>query len=410
MQKKLFINLSVILAVQILSCHLAFAKHGKPNTPYEKYKYQQKVLRAEEVEKFKRSLLPESGCMTTEEYENLSKDVPNSDKVIPEYTLPKDTKMKYVPQPIYKLVRYNNPPGSPEIKLHRRFQVDRQENCGAVTSPKRDIMAYPVVYYYALNQTTAGDIFVIPLDKSLPDVSRVLRANVVKRWPDAILSTSKDINEKFTFRTMTPIDFSSDGTKLVAKEKIGNINDGIWKTNLWVYDFNTKQAKDLSAIRDAIAYYWYNSEGVVLDEKRWDIMPLGFDADNPYRIIVSAYGYTGKAPKFLGNWSIDCQGQTTMLVSLFEPTAKISINGFKAVQSGVINPTEVYSDEKRLKKLTKKHKKEDKKAKKTEVKKKKHALKLKLKQMKAEEKTITKQYKKEQRKIAPTGTDSKIEE
>lgn len=408
MRNKFLLFLLVIGLCQL--CQIVFppcalAKNGKPNTPFEEYKYQQKVLRAEEVEKYERSLMPESGCMTTEEYENLSKDVPNSEKVIPEYTLPKDTKMKYIPQPIYKLVRYNNPPGSPDLKLERRFKFDRQVNGGAITSPNRDIMAYPVIYYYVINQCTAGDIFVIPLDKTLPDVSRVLRANVVKRWPEPILSTVKDIGEKYTFRTMTPIDFSPDGSKLVAKEKIGNANDGVWKTNLWVYDFTTQKARNLSEIRDAIRFYWANTEGLVLDEKRWDITPLGFDAEDPNRIIVSAFGYTGKAPKFLGNWSIDCQGQRTMLVSLFEPEVKISINGFKAVQSGVVNPADVYTDEKNQKKLIKQHKKEDKKENQAEIKKKKNALKTKLKEMKAEEAKVQKQYNKQQRVKGPTGTE-----
>lgn len=395
---------------QIIFPNYAFAKNGKPNTPYEEYLYQQKVLRGAEVEKYERSLLPESGYMTTEEYENLSKDIPNSEKVIPEYTLPKDTNMQYVPQPTYKLVRYNNPPGSPELKLERRFKFDRQVNGGAITSPIKDIMAYPVVYYYVVNECTASDIFVIPLDKTLPDVSRILRANVVKRRPEPILSTEKDISEKYTFRSMTPIDFSPDGSKLVAKEKIGNSNDGIWKTNLWVYDFKTKEARHLSEIRDAIRFYWANTEGLVLDEKRWDILPLGFDAEDPNRIVVTAYGYTGKAPKFLGNWSIDCQGQRTMLLSLFEPQAKISINGFKAIKSGVVNPSDVFTDEKRQKKLAKKHKKEDSKTKKAELKKKKTTLKKKLKEMKAEEKKVSKQYYKQQKVSAPTGTESELKD
>jgi len=390
---------------QIVFSPSAFAKNGKPNTPFEEYKYQQKVLRAAEVEKYERSLLPESGCMTTEEYENLSKDIPNSEKEIPEYTLPKDTQMKYIPQPIYKLTRYNNPPGSPDLRLEKRFKYDRQVNGGAVTSPNRDIMAYPVTYYYVVNQCTAGDIFVIPLDKTLPDVSRILRANVVKRWPEPILSTEKEIGEKYTFRTMTPIDFSPDGSKLVAKEKIGNANDGIWKTNLWIYDFKTKEARNLSEIREAIRFYWANTEGLVLDDKRWDITPLGFDANDPNRVVVTAFGYTGKAPKFLGNWSIDYQGQRTMLVSLFEPEAKISINGFKAVQSGVINPTDVYSDEKRQAKLAQQHRKETSKTKKEELKKKKDALKAKLKEMKAQEALVTKGYNKQQKITAPTGTE-----
>ena len=55
-------------------------------------------------------------------------------------------------------------------------------------------------------------------------------------------STDKDINTKYIFRTLTPVDFSSDNKKLVVKEKIGYRHDGIWKTDLWVYNFETEEA------------------------------------------------------------------------------------------------------------------------------------------------------------------------
>lgn len=389
---------------QICFIDAAFAKQAKVNTPQNQYKYQQKVLRAEEIEKYERSLLPQSGFMTTEDYEALSKDISNSERVIPEYKMPKNIKMKYVPQVTYKIVKYNNPPGSPELHLARNFKYDRQTMGGAITSPNKDILVYPVVYYYANNQCTAGDLFVVPLDTSLPVVDRILRSNIVKKIPDPIISTPKEISEKFTFRSLTPIDFSPDGTKLVAKEKIGNMNDGIWKTNLWVYDFNSRQAKELCEIRDAIRFYWKN-QGVVLDEKRWDITPLGFDVNDPERVIVSAFGYTGKVPKFLGNWSIDCNGERTLLVSLLDADVKVSINGFKLEKSGVVNPVEVLGAEKKADKEIKKKRKADKKAIKKDKNAKKKALNKKLREMKHEEVQTLKQYNKNQSSHAVTGAD-----
>lgn len=383
----------------------SLAKKVKVYTPQDQYLYEQKSLREQEVEKYERSLLPESGYMTRDEYEEASKDISNEDIKVPAYEPPRDIKMKYTPQPIYELARYNEPPGSPDIHLDRHFKFDRQENAGAVTSPNKDIMAYPTVYYYASNNCISGDIFVIPLDKSLPVVERIQRANVVKRLANPILSTDKDITVKNTFRTMTPIDFSPDGTKLVAKEKIGNSYDGIWKTNLWVYDFTTQTATTFPEIRQAIVFYWKNQDDIVLDEKRWDIYPLGFDADNPNRVIVSAYGYTGRIPKFLGNWSIDCEGKTTELVSLLKPEANVSISGWKIVQTGVVNPQKVMADEKKKDKEIKKKRKAEKKALKKAKKSKKKALKKKLKEMKKETKKEIHQYNKQMNKSGLTGAN-----
>jgi len=379
-------------------------KKPKVYTPESTYKYQQKILREEAVENYKRSLLPESGYMTREEYDNLSKDVPNDDKFVPEYKLPRDIKMKYVPQPTYELARYNNPPGSAELHIDKTITYNKQFVCPGITSPNKDILVYPVVYYYAANQCTSGDLFVIPLDKSLPDVSRIKNANVIKRNPNPILSTDKDLDEKFTFRTMTPIDFTPDGTKLVAKEKIGNVNDGIWQTNLWVYDFNTQTARKIPEIREAIRFYWENTEHLTLSEKRWDIYPLGFDSNNPDRVMVSAFGYTGNSPRFLGVWSIDCSGQRALLVSLFNEAANISINGYKLKQSGLVDPATVYNDEKTQDKKIKKERKAAKKLKKHERKLKKKQLKLTLKKMKKTERDTLKTYRKQYSKSGPTET------
>lgn len=372
---------SCLLAFFFAICYCPSVSAKAINTPQSQTKYLKNILKQQAVEDYERSLLPESGCMTVEEYEKASKDIPDAEKVIPEYTPPKDIKMKYVPQPTYKLARYNNPPGSVELHIQRRFFFDRQENLGAVTSPNFDVLVYPVIYYYACNQCTAGDLFVVPLDKTLSNVSRVLRSNIVKRKPDPILSTDKDIREKFTFRTMTPVDFSADGTKLAAKEKIGNINDGIWQTNLWVYDFNTNTARKIPEIREAIKFYWLNTKNLALDEKRWDITPLGFDTANPDRIIVSAYGYTGARPIFLGNWSIDTNGERAMLISLFDAKADVSMNGYKVVQDDILTPSIVEKNEKLEDKKVKQKRKQEEKVKKEELKTKKKALQQKLKEI-----------------------------
>ncbi len=155
----------------------------------------------------------------------------------------------------------------------------------------------------------------------------------------------------------------------------------------------------------AIRYFWKN-QNVFLDDKRWDIYPLGFDSQNPDRIVVTAYGYTGKAPKFLGTWSVDCKGEKTLLISLTEPIAQIGVNGFKVVKSEVIDPEEIIADEKKQEKLIKKKKKEAKKAKKADKKKKKQALHKRLKEMKKEESTVVKKYKKQQRKHVQTSVES----
>ena len=70
-----------------------------------------------------------------------------------------------------------------------------------------------------------------------------------------------------------------------------------------------------------------------LEAKRWDIYPLGFDANEPDRVVVQVYAYTGEKPVYLGAWSIDAHGIQSRLVS-FDKNHPINIssNGFKIVK------------------------------------------------------------------------------
>lgn len=313
----------------------------------------------------KHDLTP-SGYMTVEEYEMLSapKDILQEDTPIPKPQ--KSADMLYVPQPDYEIVRYNNPPGSPEISLGIDFKKRRQQNVQGIVSPDYSILVYPSVYYYPKHGIVSCDLFVIPLgDEGIP-LTRIKKANVMHRNPDPILSTGKAIEDYGVFRTLTPVDFSTDGRKLLVKEKIGNKEDGIWQTHAIVYNFDTQTSYKLNEVRDAITYYWQEYKNLNLNNVRWDIFPLGFDLNNPDRIVVSAYAYTGFEPVFLGNWSVDIEGKRAMMLSIKPSAVEISMNGLKLIKSGVIPPTILKKEEQQAKhedKLDAKAKKEAEKAK-----------------------------------------------
>ena len=197
-------------------------------------------------------------------------------------------------------------------------------------------MVYPSVYHYPKNGVVACDLFVIPLDTKGNLVARIQKANTMHRDPDPILSTEKSLDNFGAFRTLTPVDFSADGRKLLIKEKIGSKDDGIWQTHAIIYDFDTKTSYKLLELRDAIVYYWTAYRDLKLNDYRWDIYPLGFDITEPDRIVVASYAYTGGTPIFLGNWSIDIRGERSKLISLTPQNVQVSMNGFKMVQSGVV--------------------------------------------------------------------------
>ena len=268
-----------------------------------------------------------------------------------------------------------------------------QQNSQGIVSPDFKKLVYPSVYYYPNSGSTACDVFVINLDKAKSNTDKILTANVVHRVSEPILSTEKSNDNYYTFRTLTPVDFSSDGTKILIKEKIGNTKDGIWKTTPYVYDFQTKTSYNLEDVRSSIVYYWENANGTKLDDVRWDIVPLGFSQQNPDLIIVRAMAYTGDKPVNLGTWSISSHGESPKLVTL-KATAGVSIsmNGYKLVKDGVVSPSVTESEEKQLKRIEKDNIKQKKKEDKEEIKELEKAYKLKIKEMDSEFKESQKDY------------------
>ena len=304
--------------------------------------------------------------MTVDEYENMSeyKDRSTINVVIPKISTPSD--FMYVPKPLYSIVKYNDPPGSPELSLGKKIYNTHLINAQGIVSPDFTKLVYPAVYYYSDSASVSSDVFEIPLTEGDTNLNKILKANVAKRNSNPLLSTDKLIDNFATFRSLTPVDFSADGSKLLIKRKIGSSEDGIWETTPFVYDFNNKTDYDLSAVRDAIVYFWKEYMEINLDNNRWDIYPLGFSQDEPDRVIVQGFAFTGVTPIFLGTWSIDYQGNQSRLVSFDKNLVpKVSSNGYKVIKDGVEEYQSVKIQEKMdkretkiLKKQAKKHEKE----------------------------------------------------
>ncbi len=343
-------------ANSIIAKEINFSNPFAKDPRAEEIKYQYNVLKDDEkynMEKRILDLFP-SGYMTVDEYEQMSeyKDRSNLKFVAPTIETPSD--FKYVPKPLYRIVKYNDPPGSVELSLGKTLYLNRQINGQGIVSPDFTILVYPAVYYYSDSASVASDMFVIPLDKEGTNLNKILTANTAKRLAEPILSTDKAIDNYAAFRTLTPVDFSSDGSKLLIKQKIGSREDGIWETRVYVYDFVNKLSYDLSEVRDAVVYFWEEYMKLNLDDKRWDIYPIGFDKTNPERIIVQGFAFTGEKPVFLGTWSVDWKGNQSRIESFDKNmTPSVSVNGYKVIKDGVEDFHAVEKQEKNNERETK---------------------------------------------------------
>ncbi len=304
-----------------------------------------------------------------EEYEELSKYQDKSKKELDIRKVQTPSDFKYVPHPTYKIVKYNSPAGSTELRLGKRLYSQRQINAQGIVAPDFSMLVYPAIYYYTDSASVAADVFVIPLYGQDQPLEKILKANIMHRIPEPILSTDKSISDYAAFRSLTPVDFSADGKKILVKEKIGSREDGIWQTSIFVYDFANKTDYKLDEVRDAIVYFWKEYMNLNLNDYRWDIFPLGFLKSQPDRVAVQAIAYTGKTPVFLGTWSIDTKGNQSRVVTFqknVEPL--ISANGYKVVQDGVEEYDVIEREEKNQEKESKILKKQNEQYKKDRLK------------------------------------------
>ena len=262
---------------------------------------------------------------TMADYYRAANKAADDAKNIPSPRFPKDAKIVDLPDPSITLQKYNNPPGHIDINLVT-LKKARKVNSIGVVSPDFNKMVYTVVYYYPSTRTVGSELYLMNLDTSKSIHQRVETAHI-NQGKKLLYRTGLDSLTLDIFKTLTIVDWSVDGKRLALKEKISFSPDGLWKTNLLVYDFETGKLKNLSEVREAIQYYWREKHDLYLRDYRWDIYPLGWDALNPERIIVLAYAATGEKPKFLGTWSVDYKGDRAMLVSLTDTNFQISQNG-----------------------------------------------------------------------------------
>ncbi len=262
-----------------------------------------------------------------DEYLEISKDVKRGEINVQETGIQKDAKIIDLPDPIIRITKYNDPPGVADLNLSN-LSSSAKANSIAVMSPDRSKIVYSVANLFPSENIVSSSMYLINL-KSSGDIKENLKnAHEIMREREPILSTQDFSLTKTEFKTLVLVDWSSDSKKIAVKEKVGSVSEGIWQTNLWVYDFETKQKNKLNSVREAIRYWWKTNQNIDLIDYMWDIYPIGWDSKNPDRIVLYAYAYTSSAPKFLGTWSVDCKNERSELLSIDKTNFSVSSNGY----------------------------------------------------------------------------------
>lgn len=263
--------------------------------------------------------------VTVDDYYELAQDKKRKDFTIPEPDFSHSADI-VMPDPHFRVVSYNVPPGQRNIDL-TKIVAQRTVSSPGILSPDKKKMVYTKCFFYPRYGQTSSAAYLIPLSGG--DAYDVLyKANVMQGDVNPIVTVGMDYMQQYQFKTLFPIDFSKDSSKIAFKEKIGSNMYETWQTNVIIYDFKSKTWKRLTAVREAIIYWWRQNKQIELKDYMWDIFPIGWDKNNPERLIVYAYAFTKEEPMFLGTWSIDYDEQKSQLVSIDSTDANIDLNGF----------------------------------------------------------------------------------
>lgn len=293
---------------------------------------------------------------------------------LPFFKKKKPVNQEIKPVPIeYKVEYYNKFPGYTDLNIIG-IEQQRQILSLGVISPDMTKLAFSEVYLYPNNRQTYCRVLYDDLQFSAPlpmpegspndpnsgsivnatsDGNKVVEyndfeqfgsGNNVPKWEEIerilkvktkeypgkpIMQSGYNSYDEEIFRTMTIIDWSYNGQKLLVKETTGKYDEGFWMTHVWVYDFEKQRAKKLDEVYKAVKFYWQKQQKLDLNDYRWNLVPLGWDFKDNERILVNAYGYNDKGRIFLGCWSVDYDGERTEVVSFDDESVPVAKYGLR---------------------------------------------------------------------------------
>ncbi len=319
MQKKL---LAFLLVISFFG--IGFSAWGANTTqtaPAKKYKFW-KIKKKQPWPKM---------VETKEEWLNQAQNIDLQDRENPAKDPPVNKKLTVVQPPAPFLVKYNNPPGSPEadIALIKKEKMARSKG---VANDDFTRMAYSQYNFYPNFNQISSEVFVMPLDTSKTIVERMTRANVLLADKSFTLTSAKYNYRRNLFSALTVLDWSKNGDVLLVKEKIGSLEGGIFRTNICVVfvDENVKTSayKRFDNLEDTIKDYWAQKQGIRLNFYRWNIKPLGWNKENEDEIISLAHAWDKNGQEiFLGAWGLNYKTDAVRLISLSETRYEIAIYG-----------------------------------------------------------------------------------
>lgn len=137
--------------------------------------------------------------------------------------------------------------------------------------------------------------------------------------------------KRFDFKTLTIVDWSASGKRLLLKERSGILHLGLRTSNILVHDELTGIVTVYPEVHRVISYYWQTKKNMPeLPDMSFDIQPLGWQVNSDSVILLKAWAYDNSKKKFLGVWQYDINEERTKLLQLNNTPVTVAANGWVA--------------------------------------------------------------------------------
>lgn len=264
---------------------------------------------------------------TKQEWLEESKDIPVEQRTIREDDPPKSDDKQYIPEPKYIFEKYNFPHGSRTVNVDD-VKTKLISNPIIVSDARCYNVAY-VQYYYSpdINQISSN-FYVGKLDTTKTKTERILayRHNQEQRSP-IIEAGTKEFYPNY-FRGLSVIDWGRDSNKVLIKEQAGSTLRGIYKTYIYVYYMDKNKVVKLDNFDETVKKYYKGAKRIDLTKYTYELVPLGFAAENDDMIIIHCYLYNKYGKRiFMGTWSYNLFDDEILLLSSTNPSYFMSSNG-----------------------------------------------------------------------------------
>lgn len=170
-------------------------------------------------------------------------------------------------------------------------------------------------------------------DRYDPDKTLKLRVNLAQVGFEKV--------NPFDFKTLTIVDWSASGRKLLFKERSGTLHVGVKVTDILIYDEGKGTVTIYPEVQRVITHYWVtHGNQPNMNKLSWEIQPLGWEPGSDSNVLMKAWAFDKKEKKFLGLWRYDVDAERTTLLQLMDDPVAVAANGWIATPVPIAPPSD----------------------------------------------------------------------